>query len=54
MVSVDAKQHLKKLSGRALDSLLKGQGFESRQERLENFLVQCQLSALILISVFVP
>ena len=48
MVSDDAKQHLKKLSGRALDSLLKGRGFESRQERRENFLLQCQLSVLIL------
>ena len=31
-----------------------GPGFESRQERQENFLLQGQLSVLILISVSVP
>ena len=39
---------------RALDSCLKGRGFESLLERRENFLLQCQLSGLTLISVSVP
>ena len=39
---------------RALDSLLKGRGFESLQERRENFLLQGRLSVLTLISVSVP
>ena len=39
---------------RAPDSWLKGRGFESLQERRENFLLQGQLSVLTLISVSVP
>ena len=39
---------------RASDSWSKGPGFESRQERRENFLLQGQLSVLTLISVSVP
>ena len=39
---------------RAPDSWLKGRGFESLLERRENFLLQCQLSVLTLISVSVP
>ena len=39
---------------RASDSWSKGPGFESRQERRENFLLLCQLSVLTLISVSVP
>ena len=39
---------------RAPDLWLKGCGFESPQERGENFLLQGQLSVLTLISVFVP
>ena len=38
----------------APDSWLKGRGFESLQERRENFLLQGRLSVLILISVSVP
>ena len=34
---------------RAPDSWLKGRGFESRQERRDNFLLQGQLSVLTLI-----
>ena len=40
--------------GRPTDSCPKGLGFESRQERRENFLLQGQLSVLTLISVPVP
>ena len=36
------------------DSRLKGRGFESLQERRENFLLQGQLSVLTLFSVSVP
>ena len=39
---------------RAPDSWLKGRGFESLQERRENFLLQGRLSVLTLISVSVP
>jgi len=39
---------------RAPDSWSKGRGFESLLERRENFLLQCQLSVLTLISVSVP
>ena len=39
---------------RASDSRSKGPGFEFRQERRENFLLQGQLSVLTLISVSVP
>ena len=39
---------------RAPDSWLKGPGFRSLQERLENFLLQGRLSVLTLISVSVP
>ena len=39
---------------RAADSWLKGRGFESLQERRENFLLQVRLSVLTLISVSVP
>ena len=39
---------------RAPDSWLKGRGFESLLERRENFLLQCRLSVLTLISVSVP
>ena len=39
---------------RAPDSWLKGRGFESLQERRENFLLQGWLSVLTLISVSVP
>ena len=39
---------------RALDSWLKGHGFESLLERWENFLLQGRLSVLTLISVSVP
>ena len=39
---------------RAPDSGSKGRGFESRQERRENFLLRGQLSVLTLISVSVP
>ena len=39
---------------RAPDSWSKVRGFESRQERRENFLLQGQLSVLTLISVSVP
>ena len=39
---------------RAPDSWSKGRGFESRQERRENFLLRGQLSVLALISVSVP
>ena len=39
---------------RAPDSGLKGHGFESLQERRENFLLQGRLSVLALISVSVP
>ena len=42
------------LSGRTPDSWSKGRGFESRQERRKNFLLQGQLSVLTLISVSVP
>ena len=38
----------------ASDSWSKGPGFESRQERRENFLLLGQLSVLTLISVSVP
>ena len=38
---------------RAPDSKSKGRGFESRQERRENFFLQGQLSVLTLISVSV-
>ena len=37
---------------RAPDSRSKGRGFESRQERLENFLLQCQLSVLLFLYPF--
>ena len=36
------------------DSWSKGRGFESPQERRENFFFECQIFVLILISVFVP
>ena len=39
---------------RALDSWLKGRGFESLLKRQENFLLQGRLSVLTLISVTVP
>ena len=39
---------------RASDSSSKGLGFESRQERRENFLLQGHLSVLTVISVSVP
>ena len=39
---------------RALDSRLKGHGFESLHEQQDNFLLQGQLSVLTLISVSVP
>ena len=39
---------------RASDSWSKGLGFESRQDRRENFLLQGQLSVRTLISVSVP
>ena len=39
---------------RAPDSWLKGRGFESLLERRENFILQCRLSVLTLISVSVP
>ena len=39
---------------RAPDSWLKGRGFESLQERRENFLLQGRISVLTLISVSVP
>ena len=39
---------------RASDSRSKSPGFESRQKRWENFLLQGQLSVLIVISVSVP
>ena len=39
---------------RAPDSWLKGRGFESQQERRENYLLQGHLSVLTLISVSVP
>ena len=34
--------------------MIEGPGFEFRQERLQNFLLQCQPSVLTLILVFVP
>ena len=39
---------------RASDSWSKGRGFESRQERRENFLLRGRLSVLTLTSVSVP
>ena len=39
---------------RVLDSWLKSHGFESLQERRENFLLQGRLSVLTLVSVSVP
>ena len=39
---------------RAPDSWVKGRGFESLQEREENFLLHGRLSVLTLISVSVP
>ena len=53
-------QHEKPLGGgdssvvRAPDSWFKGRGFESLQERRENFLLQGRLSVLTLVSVSVP
>ena len=39
---------------RASDSWSKGPGFESREERQENFPLHCQLSVMTFISVSVP
>ena len=61
LIGFNLSQRLKRLKWRIgfnwtgqLDSWSIGPGFESRQERRDNFLLQSQLSVLTLISVSVP